>query len=128
MPVIKPNLVIFSIHSFPMQLRMLENLSYFVCWPSFEQAPRIDCLVPLQTGESIRKELSDGAISEQEAMDRLLLLLAPRDAWALYKDATGVVSPQFSYPALVHLFDPTCTCYMMWARPGKKTQINSRRF
>ncbi|KAL5968391.1 hypothetical protein TSMEX_003865 [Taenia solium] len=50
------------------------------------EAPRIDCLMPLQTGESIREELTKGAISQQEAMERLLLLLAPKDAWALYKD------------------------------------------
>ncbi|KAL5108725.1 hypothetical protein TcWFU_003388 [Taenia crassiceps] len=51
------------------------------------EAPRIDCLMPLQTGESIRKELAEGAISQQEAMERLLLLLAPKDTWELYKDS-----------------------------------------
>ncbi|KAM7536054.1 hypothetical protein Aperf_G00000093033 [Anoplocephala perfoliata] len=69
------------------------------------EVPRIDCLVPLQTGESIRKELTDGAISEQEAMDRLLLLLAPRDAWALYKDATGV---KWDSDTLHRLLDLQC--------------------
>nr|CDS29360.1 pentatricopeptide repeat containing protein 3 [Hymenolepis microstoma] len=54
------------------------------------EVPRIDILVPLQTGESIRKELTEGTITEQEAMERMLLLLAPKDAWALYKDVTSV--------------------------------------
>ncbi|VUZ48878.1 unnamed protein product [Hymenolepis diminuta] len=54
------------------------------------EIPRIDVLVPLQTGESIRKEMAEGVINEQEAMERLLLLLSPRDAWTLYKDATNV--------------------------------------
>lgn len=58
----------------------------------FLQAPRIDRLMPLQTGDSIRKELADGTISQQEAMQRLLLLLAPKDAWRLYKDAGNAVS------------------------------------
>lgn len=48
--------------------------------------------MPLQTSESIRKELAEGIISQQEAMERLLLLLSPKDTWELYKDAGNTVS------------------------------------
>ncbi|VDD83635.1 unnamed protein product [Mesocestoides corti] len=55
------------------------------------EAPRIDCMIPLQTAEFIRNELSEGRISQQEAMARLLLLLSPKAAWTLYKDAVDAV-------------------------------------
>ncbi|VDO05448.1 unnamed protein product [Rodentolepis nana] len=72
---------------------------------SFSQVPRIDTLVPLQTGESIRKELTEGVINEQEAMERLLLLLAPKDAWALYRDVTNV---KWDSATLHRLLDLLC--------------------
>ena len=50
--------------------------------------------MPLQTGESIMKEFTDGVISPEEAMERLLLLLSPKHAWNLYKDAVNVVSQE----------------------------------
>ncbi len=58
---------------------------------SLFQVPRIDSLVPLQSAEFIRTEMAEGRLSQEEAMDHLLLLLAPRDAWMLYKDSTDAV-------------------------------------
>ncbi|VDN33765.1 unnamed protein product [Dibothriocephalus latus] len=54
------------------------------------ELPRIDCLVPLQTAEFIRSQLAEGKISEEEAIDRLILLLNPKGAWTLYVDSKSV--------------------------------------
>ncbi|CDI98155.1 pentatricopeptide repeat containing protein 3 [Echinococcus multilocularis] len=79
------------------------------------EVPRIDCLMPLQTGESIRKEFAEGAISQQEAMERLLLLLAPKDAWELYKDAGDT---KWDANTLHRLLDLQCATNSGLGGPG----------
>ncbi|KAL7061088.1 hypothetical protein AAHC03_09738 [Spirometra sp. Aus1] len=70
------------------------------------ELPRIDCLVPLQTAEFIRSQFDAGVISEEEAIDRLLLLLHPKGAWSLYVDSKSHKSWK---PEVLHrLLDLLC--------------------
>ncbi|CAH8667430.1 unnamed protein product [Dicrocoelium dendriticum] len=49
------------------------------------EVPRINRLLPLLSPDEILKRVTDGTITPSDAMDRLILLLAPRHAWKLYK-------------------------------------------
>ncbi|VDL99911.1 unnamed protein product [Schistocephalus solidus] len=70
------------------------------------ELPRIDCLVPLQTAEFIRSQFDEGKISEEEAIDRLILLLHPKGAWSLYLDSKSHKSWK---PEVLHrLLDLLC--------------------
>ncbi|TNN20685.1 hypothetical protein EWB00_003414 [Schistosoma japonicum] len=49
-----------------------------------KEIPLVDRWVPIQTPDSIVQRAVEGSLSNDEAMDRLILLIAPKDAWKLY--------------------------------------------
>ena len=54
------------------------------------QLPRIDRLLPLQTPDSVLNRVTEGTLTPVEAMDRLILLLASKQAWKLYLEVAPV--------------------------------------
>nr|CAH8826964.1 unnamed protein product [Trichobilharzia regenti] len=71
-----------------------------------KETPRIDRWVPIQTPDDIIKRSVDGSLSNDEAMDRLILLLAPKHSWKLYND----IAPDHKWtPDTLHrLLDLLC--------------------
>ncbi|CAH8829316.1 unnamed protein product [Trichobilharzia szidati] len=71
-----------------------------------KETPRIDRWVPIQTPDDIIKRAVDGSLSNDEAMDRLILLLAPKHSWKLYND----IAPDHKWtPDTLHrLLDLLC--------------------
>ncbi|KAA3675894.1 pentatricopeptide repeat domain-containing protein 3 [Paragonimus westermani] len=51
-----------------------------------KELPRMNRFLPLMTPNEVLKRMSDGAFTPTEAMERLILLLAPQHAWKLYHE------------------------------------------
>ncbi|CAL8079552.1 unnamed protein product [Calicophoron daubneyi] len=71
-----------------------------------KEVPRVDRWLPLQTPDSILERFSEGALPPSEAMDRLILLLAPKHAWKLYSELAP--SEKWSDEMLYRLLDLLC--------------------
>ncbi|CAH8483511.1 unnamed protein product [Heterobilharzia americana] len=71
-----------------------------------KEIPRIDRWIPIQTPEDVIKRAVDGSLSNDEAMDRLILLLAPNHAWQLYNEIA--TEHKWSSETLHGLLDLLC--------------------
>ncbi|VDP72360.1 unnamed protein product [Echinostoma caproni] len=71
-----------------------------------KEIPRVDRWLPLQTPDSVLKRVSDGELSANEGMDRLLLLMAPIHAWKLHADLAP--NEEWSSEVLHRLLDLLC--------------------
>ncbi|CAH8447336.1 unnamed protein product [Schistosoma turkestanicum] len=71
-----------------------------------KEIPLIDRWIPIQTPDSIVKRAMEGSLSNDEAMERLILLLAPRHSWKLYNE----IAPDYKWTAntLHRLLDLLC--------------------
>ncbi|KAK4474209.1 hypothetical protein MN116_003506 [Schistosoma mekongi] len=71
-----------------------------------KETPLVDRWVPIQTPDSIVERAVDGSLSNDEAMDRLILLIAPKDAWKLYHK----IAPDYKWTSdtLHRLLDLLC--------------------
>ncbi|GAA54599.1 hypothetical protein CLF_104183 [Clonorchis sinensis] len=71
-----------------------------------KEVPRIERLLPITTPNDVLKRHSEGKLSAVEAMDRLILLLAPQHAWKLYSE----IAPEedWSVDMLHRLLDLLC--------------------
>ncbi|CAH8468217.1 unnamed protein product [Schistosoma bovis] len=70
------------------------------------EAPHIKRWIPIQTPDSILKRAVEGSLSNDEAMDRLILLLAPKHSWKLYNE----IAPDYKWTSntLHRLLDLLC--------------------
>ncbi|XP_018645231.1 hypothetical protein Smp_033770 [Schistosoma mansoni] len=70
------------------------------------EAPLISRWIPIQTPDNILKRAVEGSLSNDEAMDRLILLLAPEHSWKLYKE----IAPDYKWTSntLHRLLDLLC--------------------
>ncbi|KAH8852506.1 pentatricopeptide repeat domain-containing protein 3 [Schistosoma japonicum] len=71
-----------------------------------KEIPLVDRWVPIQTPDSIVQRAVEGSLSNDEAMDRLILLIAPKDAWKLYYK----IAPDYKWTSdtLHRLLDLLC--------------------
>lgn len=70
------------------------------------EAPHINRWIPIQTPDNILKRAVEGSLSNHEAMDRLILLLAPKHSWKLYNE----IAPDYKWTSniLHRLLDLLC--------------------
>ncbi|KAF6773405.1 hypothetical protein AHF37_07757 [Paragonimus kellicotti] len=71
-----------------------------------KELPRMNRFLPLITPNEVLKRMSDGSFTPAEAMERLILLLAPQHAWKLYHE----MAPEepWSVEMLHRLLDLLC--------------------